>query len=106
MCPFSINCPKGWLGEDRAQNIIAGIVDNDGTFYCHKTLAHDEDGEPVMSTDKKQHCAGAMSLLVKIDRPNQRMRIALRLGMLDIDAIDNIKSTFNDQYDFINHHTV
>lgn len=37
----------------------------------------------MVSTDDSRHCAGALILLEKIERPSQMMRIAERLGIYD-----------------------
>ena len=81
-CPFRTDCKSGWLGENRAQEIVDSITRDQQTFACHNTTEFDDDGDHVR-TDGEQHCAGAMIMLEKINRPNQMMRIAERLGMYD-----------------------
>lgn len=101
-CPFRTDCLKGWLGAARAEEIAESITDRQQTFPCHETCSH-EDGEHI-PTDEEQHCAGAMILLEKINRPNQMMRIAERLRMYDHTKLDMTAPVFDDVEDFIDHH--
>lgn len=39
-------------------------------------------------TGDEQHCAGALILLEKLDRPSQMMRISERIGMYDRRKLD------------------
>lgn len=43
-CPFRKDCPKGWLGSKRMQNIIEST-----SFVCHKT-----------KDKRRKQCAGHM----------------------------------------------
>lgn len=36
-CPFRTDCLKGWLGEERAEEIATGITEEQQTFSCHET---------------------------------------------------------------------
>jgi hypothetical protein len=54
----------------------------DKMFSCHKTVTHDDEGEPI-KRDDELHCAGAAIVLEKMNRPNQMMRICERLGEYD-----------------------
>jgi hypothetical protein len=103
-CPFRTDCLSGWLGEERAEEIIEAIIDRQQTFACHKTTKHDEDGE-VISHKDEQHCAGAMILLEKIERPNQMMRICERIGLYDRTKLQMDAPVFDDTDDFICHHS-
>jgi hypothetical protein len=78
-CPFRSDreANKGWLGKERAESIINSITKEDATFQCHKTLGN-----------KAEHCAGATILLEKLEKPNQLMRIAERLGHYDLTKLD------------------
>ena len=102
-CPFRTDCLPGWLGKERAEEIIEAIVDRQQTFACHKTTQFDDDGESVHHTDE-QHCAGAMILLEKIERPNQMMRIAERLRLYDRTRLQMDAPVFDEPDDFICHH--
>ena len=63
-----------------------------GAFPCHKTVDYTEDEE----TGKEMHlfdrrtnlCSGLMALLWREGRPNQIMRVAMRLGSLNPDELD------------------
>lgn len=80
-CPFRSDV-RPYLRRDRATEIADVLTRRQGTFSCHKTVAYDDDGEPV-SKRQEQHCAGALIVLEKIGRPNQLMRIMERLGGYD-----------------------
>lgn len=101
-CPFSESTP-GFLRARRAQELVDGILSGH-TFDCHKTVGHDEDGEPIM--EGNLHCAGAAIFLEKLDRPNQLMRIFERLGGYDREKLDMDADVFDDPDDFVQHHTL
>lgn len=104
-CPFRTDCRKGWLGKNRAKEISFAILEQQGTFPCHKTVDYDsEDGEGITHQDS-QHCAGAMIMLEKMQRPNQMMRIAERLGMYDYRKLVMDSPVFGNSTKFIQHHT-
>lgn len=103
-CPFRTDCRKGWLGGRRAEEIIDGVLGRDGTFACHRTTEFDDEGEHVRRY-AEQHCAGALILLEKLERPNQMMRIAERLGLYDRAKLNMASPVFNDECEFIEHHT-
>jgi hypothetical protein len=85
-CPFRTDTPP-FLNPSRVWEIGLAITDGDSTFACHKTVEHDEDGEHIPKGDE-QHCAGAAILLMKLEMPNQMMRIAERIGMFDSSKLD------------------
>lgn len=104
LCPFKNDCLEGWLGKERAQEIIDCMVKEDGHFTCHETSQFDDEtGEPIMGK-KSQHCAGAMILLEKNNRANQFMRIAERLGIYDRTKLDMDAPVFNTYREFVNRH--
>lgn len=85
-CPFR-NDIEFHLGAHRRAEIAHAITAEQRTFACHKTVdySHEDDEgytEP-RDTSKTEHCAGALILLEKLERPNQMMRIAERLGFYD-----------------------
>lgn len=106
-CPFRTDSLKGWLGKGRAAEIAFAIVQQQGTFPCHKTVdynsEHDDENEGVV-TGESQHCAGAMIMLEKMEKPNQMMRIAERLGMYDYRKLDMKSPVFENDKQFIKHH--
>lgn len=80
-CPFRTDI-NFYLRTDRVKEICHSITVDDATFACHKTTQHDDEGD-LQVTKKSQHCAGALIMLEKIDRPNQMTRIMERLGGYD-----------------------
>lgn len=82
-CPFRSDVILP-LEVERVEEIVSAITEQDKTFACHKTTRFDpNDGEAVLSNPKEQHCAGALIMLEKMERPNQMMRISERLGFYD-----------------------
>jgi len=84
-CPFRTDIP-GFLSATRMRQILHAILREDATFSCHKTNEYDHDG--VRETSSSQHCAGALILLERQNRPNQWMRIAERIGCYDRTRLD------------------
>lgn len=93
-CPFSLgdHAVRG-LTNGRVTEIWNALTKEDKSFPCHKTVnydAYDEDDEygdddddRYVPTQAEQHCAGALILLEKMDRPNQIMRIGERVHFYD-----------------------
>lgn len=88
-CPFRTDRPFH-LDPERTRDILHAITVGQQTFACHKTVdySHDDDEGDGRHHKKTQHCAGALILLEHIDRPNQMMRIAERLGLYDRTKLD------------------
>lgn len=78
-CPFRCDI-KPYLRAGRVEEILRSL--DRAVFPCHETTEHNEEGSHVES-DKEIHCAGALILLEKVNRPSQMMRIAERLGIYD-----------------------
>ena len=74
--------PGPFLARDRAQE-IADALHADASFHGHRTL--DYNNEDVTNTFK--HCAPALIVLEREERPNQMMRIGERLGFYDRTAL-------------------
>lgn len=87
----------------RAADIIVAITAQQGTFSCHKTTDIGDEGE-VIETKNTQHCAGALILLEKIERPNQMMRWMERIGKYDRNRLDMNAPVFDNTSDFIEFH--
>lgn len=111
-CPFRTDTLKGWLGAARAQDIIDSITRQDQTFACHKTTTSTDDddenegertGGRIVDADA-EHCAGALILLEKLERPNQMMRIAERLRYYDRTKLDMEAPVFDSARAFVKHH--
>lgn len=102
-CPFAL--PDGFhLGAARRAEIAYSLT-RDASFPCHMTLDYDnddsEDGDGRY-TPETQHCAGAMALLEREDRPNQAMRIAERLGMYSgRDALLELELPYRSLWDWV-----
>lgn len=106
-CPFRSD-RRGFLHEERAEEIIAALYDRDGTFPCHKTLDYEQEDEefgyPPPDTARTQHCAGAMILMERSNHANQLIRIAERLHLYDRRKLDMTAPVFQDPEEFIQHH--
>lgn len=83
-CPFRNDIPA-YLRAERVREIARSL--ERAEFPCHKTTTTNDEGEHVR-TDNETHCAGALILLEKIDRPSQMMRIARQLKIYDPAKLD------------------
>jgi len=82
-CPFRSDI-RAFLNPARAREIARSL--DRGEFPCHKTTvpgSGDNGDEDLVGTEDSQHCAGALILLEKMERPSQMMRICERLGFYD-----------------------
>ena len=104
MCPFKKDTFEGWLGEERAQEIADSLLYEGKTFPCHKTTVHDENGD-VDYGNQTQHCAGALNMLETMNKPNQMMRIAERLGLYNHTKLQDAEECFEHADDFVERHT-
>jgi hypothetical protein len=100
-CPFTTGPKAVRLSVARAREIYASITTYDAPFPCHKTLDYDdddaeEDADVCVPADA-QHCAGAMIMLERMNRPNQMMRIAERLGLYDRSRLQMTAPVFADE---------
>jgi len=84
-CPFRTDIPA-YLNSGRVREIERGL--DRGTFACHKTVKWDDEGEITVNDVNQHHCAGALILLEKLERPSQLMRIMERLGGYDAAALE------------------
>jgi hypothetical protein len=88
-----VNCPFR-KGQGELFQLPAGRLTEifeAGAFPCHKTVDYDEDedtGEEIHSMEQAQQCAGLMALLWREGRPNQIMRVAMRIEDLEPDDLD------------------
>lgn len=83
-CPFR-NDRAGYLNPARVTEIGEALVRSE--FPCHKTTVSTDDGQSAVTPESK-HCAGALILLEKTNRPSQMMRISERFGMYDRRKLD------------------
>jgi hypothetical protein len=89
-CPF-LEPRKFPLSKERKREIAEGLLAGH-TFSCHKTVDYNDDAwededddAPALrsAASDEQHCAGAMIMLERINRPNQMMRWMERFGGYD-----------------------
>lgn len=99
-CPFVRgNGEKFQLHPDRILEIVNGPA-----FQCHKTVDYLHEDDPILRQGRKpQQCAGLMSLLRKIGRPNQIMQVAERCGVSLNDLYDG--NTYDTLQEALNAHT-
>lgn len=98
-CPFRTDI-KPFLTRPRAKEIADGLLHQQATFACHKTTEHNDDGEHVLR-DSEQHCAGALIVLEKMNRPNQMMRIMERIRLYNRHALKMEAPVFDTLRAFI-----
>lgn len=85
-CPFRTDI-TAYLTPERVDEIEASLINSE--FPCHKTTEWgDGDEEDYTPTGSEEHCAGALILLEKLERPSQMMRICERLGIYDRRKLD------------------
>lgn len=79
LCPFRNDDKRLYVPPERLMEMASG------EFCCHKTAVVNDDDEEggYESTEKSQHCAGALILLEHMEQPHQMMRICERLGLYD-----------------------
>lgn len=107
-CPFRSDI-KAYLNYDRVREIEESL--ERGSFPCHKSVDYNtleklgyENGDalPKEVEDKAKHCAGALILLEKEERPSQMMRICERIGLYDRRKLDMdapVYDTFDEMAD-------
>lgn len=95
-CPFRTDVTP-YLRKARAAEISHALTEQQATFTCHKhshSLGYSRKKE-------EQHCAGAMIVLEKMQRPNQLMRIAERFGEYNFKLLDMKAPVFKTLKQFI-----
>lgn len=101
-CPFRHDVAP-YIRPERAQEIGSALLQGK-SFACHKTVAYDEDGNHVQRREHlEQHCAGAMIVLAYMERPNQLMQVASRIGVLDLSSLDMGAPVFRTMQDWYAH---
>lgn len=78
LCPFRRDV-RPYLTRARVRGIARSLERS--TFACHETTGV-KDGE-VRPREEHVHCAGALIVLERMNRPSQSMRIGERLGLYD-----------------------
>lgn len=84
LCPFRTDVIP-YLTRARVESLDVALEQQ--TFTCHETLTRDGEGELTHAKDSA-HCAGALILLEKLQRPSQAMRIAERFRLYDRTKLD------------------
>lgn len=80
-CPFSDNGKKIDLVKGRVDSIKQDLLDG-GHFTCHKTVYDlDINMNEANAGQTPKMCAGAYNFLKERDKPNEAMRLALKLGV-------------------------
>jgi hypothetical protein len=110
-CPFRTDI-EPFLRPQRVKEIVATLLDQQGTFQCHATVDYskaDEDGEVeaivAAHEPNAQHCAGAMIMLEHMNRPNQMMRICERIGHYDRRKLDMDAPVYRSARAMVARHT-
>lgn len=106
-CPFRTDIPPS-LTKGAAREICAGNMER-ATFQCHQTVDYDEqfdaDDNHIQSAYAKeknaQHCAGALLVMVHMQRLSQMARIVNRLGLFDPTRLDKSVPVFKTFAAFI-----
>jgi hypothetical protein len=94
-CPFRTDVPA-YLRGDRIRQIRDDLEET--TFNCHKTVQHtdeDEESGHYVLKGSESHCAGALILLEKLNKPSQMMRIAERLRLYDRTKLDMLAPVYD-----------
>lgn len=102
-CPFRSDI-KPFITGARAKEICNSLVEQQQTFPCHKTVKYDDDEGNGRVVPKSEHCAGAMIMLERMQRPNQMMRIAERLGIYDYRKLDMESPVYQNAAEMIAAH--
>ncbi len=81
------------------------MANDDQSFPCHKTTVPDDQAMDMMTTEKTQHCAGALALQEKEGFANQMTRIAGRLGIYSPNDLEDTDKVVDSGEEFINLHS-
>lgn len=87
-CPFRTDV-EPYLRPGRAAE-IADALHSGSEFSCHETTINvaTADGDEVRADGpRSRFCAGAMATMLNGNEANQMMRVAMRLGLFDPDAL-------------------
>jgi len=124
-CPFRRDI-DGFLTAGRAAEIAAGMLRDNTTFQCHKTLNwysssdededenEDEDGQgrcqSTQESEQSEHCAGALIFSLKHENKarfaNGMLQIAERFGLYEPSKVDRdaFPQVFDSAEEMIDHH--
>lgn len=85
-CPFRKDVPIYLRRERRVE--IAEVLVNGGNFPCHATVDYDVEEDEEPDDSDAVMCAGAAKAIMANGGSTQMMRIAERLGMVDLDRVE------------------
>lgn len=88
-CPYRTDV-KPFLTPERGEELAVAAENPYNTFYCHKTLDHDDEGETCASEGSKV-CAGFLSMQHNI---NGRTHY-------DSDGFKPSDNCYNDSYEMM-----
>ena len=98
-CPFRTDV-TAYLHPERVLEIERSLIRSE--FPCHETTGSEDENGNRRAGEDEAHCAGALILLEKLERPSQMMRIAERIGMYDRKKLDlsaPVYDSFEEMYD-------
>lgn len=83
-CPFRERYlgDRDYLRPGRRLEIVKSVM-NGGSFPCHETVEHDDDGEYVPGTEGESDCVGLDIMMLRHGLTGQMLRIRERIGLLD-----------------------
>lgn len=106
LCPFRRDVP-GYLRRARAEQIAGALRDHGigggTTFPCHETAPRTDSPRP-----RWRACAGSILVTASDQGPNQAMRIAERLGLLNLERVQYASrhvAVFKTFAAFVRHHS-
>lgn len=100
-CPFRSDVPV-YLRRERRREIRDAMLDGSG-FACHETTVpvETDDGDDMAVTADSQQCAGAIKSILKGGGDTNTVRVMARLGLIDVDAIENAGADVWDLNDWV-----
>ncbi len=99
-CPFRRDI-RPFLTPARARQIARDLLSGK-TFTCHETIDYDAAANDSKYLDpNEQHCAGALIMLERADRPNQMMRWMERINCYDLTKLDLKSPVFPNFKSFV-----
>ena len=95
------------LHSERAKEIAKHLLENDGSFSCHKTIDYghydefEETPDSLRDLDNESFCAGALIILAKEGSPNRIPRIAAFFEEFEPSKLDMDSSVYDSFAAFI-----
>lgn len=98
-CPFTRDAGAIRLRAGRVRQLTGNALDpHGGSFPCHKTVEHGDDGEEIVSAKQKE-CAGSIIFSEQHDTATQMMRVLGRIGVYnpsDLRGHDRVFATVEE----------